>query len=152
LPSNALEPHAGAFDRVDAAARAFAAGGAPDPSLWAKWGTFERQRFLQTIGRELPVERCDQLEQGLSLNALGNDEVLADWLMLAVRSGYPASAAAVSRFLRGQGRAKYVVPMYRALMAQGPWGQRLARETYASARASYHPIVVSAVDSIVRPG
>jgi aminopeptidase N len=152
LPSNAVEPHAAAFDRVDAAARAFSAGGAPDATLWASWGTFERQRFLQSIGHTLPVARCDEMERALRLNEVTNDEVLADWLKLAVHSGYEASASAVSAFLRGQGRAKYVVPLYRALMAQGPWGQNLARQTYAQARPTYHPVVISAVDSIVTPG
>ena len=152
LPSNALEPHAAAFDRVDAAAAAFVAGGAPDAAVWATWGTFERQRFVQKIGRTLPVARCAQLEAALHLNEVTNDEVLADWLKLAVRSGYEGAGQAVSAFLRGQGRAKYVVPLYRALMAQGLWGQGLARQIYVQARPTYHPVVVSAVDSIVTPG
>jgi aminopeptidase N len=152
LPSNAAAPHSAAFDHVDAAARAFADGGAPDPALWASWGTFERQRFLQSFATTLPAARCDALEAALHLNEAGNDEVLADWLMLAVRSGYEKAAPSVTAFLRGQGRGKYVVPLYRALMAQGPWGQHLARQIYVVARPTYHPIVVSAVDSIVKPG
>jgi aminopeptidase N len=152
LPSNAVEPHAAAFDRVDVAARAFANGGAPDAALWATWGTFERQRYLQSFATTLPTARCDALEAALHLNELGNDEVLSDWLMLAVRSGYEKSAPSVTGFLRGQGRGKYVVPLYRALMAQGPWGRVLARQIYVVARPTYHPIVVSAVDSIVKPG
>lgn len=152
LPSNAVEPHAAAFDRVDAAAQAVAAGGAPDAALWQTWGTFERQRFIQDMGRTVPVARCAQLQAALHLNEVTNDEVLADWLKLAVHSGYEDAAQSVSGFLRRQGRAKYVVPLYRALMAQGAWGQRLAREIYAQARPTYHPVVVSAVDTIITPG
>jgi len=152
LPSNAVEPHSAAFDRVDAAAHAFTAGGAPDAEAWSKWGTYERQRYIQSFGRTLAVARCTQLDSALHLSDLTNDEVLADWLMLSAHSGYTGAAAAMSRFLRGQGRFKFVVPLYRALKAQGPWGQRLAHEIYAQARSSYHPIVVSAVDSLLRPG
>jgi len=152
LPSNAIEPHSPAFDRCDAAARAFAAGGAAHADVWARWGTFERQRYLRALGPALPGARCETLEETLRLNQLGNDEVRNDWLLLAVRSGYERSAASLTAFLRSQGRLRYVVPLYRALMAAGPWGANLARQIYVVARPSYHPIVVSAVDSIIRPG
>jgi aminopeptidase N len=149
LPSNAQEPHAAAFDRVDAAVAAFNAGGAPDASQWEGWGTFERQRFLQTLPRELPRARMDALESALHLNATGNSEVLFNWLELVVRNQYDPGVESLTHFLSSQGRGKFIRPLYRALMAQGDWGRPIARRIYAEARTMYHPIVANSVDRIV---
>ena len=151
LPSNAIEPHAEAFDRVAQAVTAFNASGRPDAALWEHWGTAERQRFLQTIPRTLPPSQLDALEHTLHLNETGNSEVLFDWLILAVRNGYTPAQASIEGFLKRQGRRKYVQPIYGALMRQGPWGQEIARRVYAEARASYHPVTAQSLDRVVTP-
>lgn len=149
IPSNAEEPRAAAFDRVDAAVTAFTGGGAPDAALWQGWGTYERQRFLQKLPRELARDRMDALETALSLNATGNSEVLFNWLELVVANRYDPGVASLTHFLSSQGRGKFIRPLYRALMTEAEWGQPIARRIYASARPMYHPIVAGAVDRIV---
>jgi hypothetical protein len=151
LPSNAVEPHASGFDEVARYVEQFTGGGAPPTAQWPNWVTMQRQRFLQTLPRQLPRARLDALEQGLRLNETGNYEVMFDWLMLAVRNGYEPSSAAIERFLMSQGRGKFVRPVYRALMEQGPWGQALARRVYAQARATYHPLTAAAGGRRVTP-
>jgi hypothetical protein len=146
LPSNAQQPHAAAFDQVDAAVAAFNAGGAPDAAQWGGWGTFERQRFLQTLPRELSSAQLDALESAFNLNETGNSEVLFNWLELVVANRYEPGAASLERFLTSQGRGKFVRPLYRALMAEDDWGQAHARRIYARARARYHNLVSAAVD------
>jgi aminopeptidase N len=149
LPSNAQEPHAAAFDQVAEAVAAFAAGGPPAAAAWEMWGTYERQRYLQTLPRELSRVQLDALESAFGLNETGNSEVLFDWLALAIRNGYEPCAASLESFLTRQGRGKFVRPLYRALMNQGLWGQALARRIYERARPTYHPIIVNGVDRIV---
>ncbi len=149
IPSNAEEPRAPEFDRVDAAVAAFAGGSAPDAALWQGWGTYERQRFLQKLPRELARDRMDALEAAFNLNATGNSEVLFNWLELVVANRYDPGVASLTHFLSSQGRGKFVRPLYRALMAEGEWGQPIARRIYATARPMYHPIVASGVDRIV---
>lgn len=152
LPANAIEPHAAGFDEVDHFVNDFANQGSPPAAApWETWNTMQRQRYLQTLPRQLPREQLDALEQAFALNQIGNMEVRFDWLALAVRNGYAPSEAAVETFLTSQGRGKFVRPIYRALMDQGPWGQAIARRVYARARPTYHPIVVAAVDRIVTP-
>ncbi|MEQ1617192.1 MAG: M1 family metallopeptidase [Terricaulis sp.] len=152
LPPNAEEPHAAAFDRVAVQVAAFNAGGPASAIPWASWGTFERQRFLQTLPRELPAARLAELEAALRLNSTGNAEVLFDWLSLAIRNRVEASMPAVEDFLTRQGRGKFVRPLYRALMEQGEWGVAHARRIYVRARAGYHPIVQGGADRIVGAG
>lgn len=148
IPSNAVAPQASGFAPVEQAVAAFNAGGAP-PAAWSGWNTMQRQRFLQTLPRQLPAARLAALEQAYGLNAIGNMEVRFDWLALAVRNGYEPAGPAVERFLTEQGRGKFVRPLYRALMDQGQWGQELARRIYTQARATYHPLVQAGVDRIV---
>jgi hypothetical protein len=151
LPSNAVEPHAASFDRVAAAVNAFNAGGPASAVPWAPWSTLERQRFLQTLPRALPQQRLDDLERTLQLNATRNDEVLFDWLKIAIRNDYHASEPALRDFLTRQGRLRYVVPLYRALMAQGAWGPVFARQAYVAARPGYHPVAQAYIDRVVTP-
>lgn len=151
LPSNAEAPRSERFERVDAQVAAFNAGGAAQALPWTSWGTFERQRFLQGLPRQVEGERLDELERTLSLNETGNMEVLFDWLTVAVRNGYDPAVSALESFLARQGRGKFIRPLFRALMEQGDWGRAHARRIYAHTRPSYHPIVVSAVDRIVTP-
>jgi leukotriene-A4 hydrolase len=150
LPSNAQEPVASGFAEVDQAVQAFTNGGAPAVA-WANWNTAQRQRYLQTLPRELSRARLDALQAALRLNETGNSEVLFDWLALAVRNRYQPAVPALETFLTGQGRGKFVRPLYTALMGQGDWGQPIARRIYARARAGYHPIVQAGVDRIVTP-
>jgi hypothetical protein len=151
LPANAVEPHAAAFDRVAAAVTAFTSGGATSALPWTSWGTFERQRFLETLPPTLPRARLDDLEQSLHLNTIRNDEVLLDWLKLAIHNDYESSQPAVEAFLKGQGRLKYLVPTYRALMARPGWGPAFARRVYAVARATYHPVAQAYIDRLLTP-
>ncbi len=151
LPANAAEPRAAGFDRVVEQLSAFNAGGAASAVPWSSWGTLQRQRFLQTLPRDLPQARLAELERALQLNATGNSEVLFDWLSLALRNRYEPALAPTERFLTSMGRGKFVRPLYRALMEQGDWGQPHARRIYSTARAGYHPIVAGAVDRIVTP-
>ena len=150
LPANAVEPQPAGFVDVARAVAAFNGGAAPDPA-WSGWTTFQRQRFMQTLPRDLPAPRLAALEHAYGLNTIGNSEVLFDWLSLAIRNGFAPSAPAVRRFLTSMGRGKFVRPLYQAMMDQGAWGQGLARDIYATARAGYHPIVQRAVDRILAP-
>lgn len=151
LPANAEEVQPQGFAEVAHFVADFVAGGEPASAPWENWTTFQRQRYLQTLPRELPAARLAALEAAFALNDIGNSEVLFDWLALAIRNGFEPSAASVRSFLTRMGRGKFVNPLFRALMAQGPWGQGLARDIYADARPGYHPVVQRSVDAIVNP-
>lgn len=151
LPSNAVEPRAAGFEEVQRFVADFTAGGEPGAAPWQAWNTMQRQRYLQTLARELPHARLAALQSAFGLNTIGNMEVRFDWLALAVRNGYEPAGEAVAAFLTAQGRGKFVRPIYRALMEQGEWGRALARQVYAQARPTYHPLVQSALDRIVTP-
>jgi aminopeptidase N len=149
IPSNAQAPVAAGFSEIHIYVAQVVAGGPPAAAPWEHWNTMQRQRYLQTLPRELPAERLHALESSFALDTIGNMEVRFDWLILAIYNSYDPSSAAIERFLSEQGRGKFVRPLYRGLMERGAWGQALARRTYAHARAGYHPIVAAAVDRIL---
>jgi len=49
-----------------------------------------------------------------------------------------------------QGRRKFVVPLYKSLMAQEGWGVDMAKKVYAEARPGYHDITRRTVDGFVK--
>lgn len=156
LPSNARQPVSRAFEPVDAAAQAFATGGAAPASLWAGWSTQERQRFLawrpegHAAGAPwLSAERLTALESGLDLREEGNSELVFAWLQIAVAHRYEPALPTLEHFLTSQGRRKFILPLFQSLWAQGDWGRPIATRVYAQARPGYHSVTTNSVDAVV---
>jgi aminopeptidase N len=146
LPVNVARPDTGAFGPVDAAARAFNAGGQITAVPFASWNTAERLRFVNALPRKLTKERLTQLDRSFGLSAMGNSEVLFAWLKLAIANRYEPAVPAAERFLTSMGRRKFVAPLFEALAAQGEWGRPIATRIYARARPTYHSVTSTAVD------
>lgn len=150
LPDNAVHVTSEAFAAVDAAARAFAEGKPASAVASADWTTSERVRFLNSLLRKLEPARLSDLDRSLGLSNSGNSEVRFAWLRLAIANRYQPAVASVEQFLTSQGRRKFVEPLFRDLMAQGDWGQGIARAVYQRARPAYHSVTVGSVDRVVR--
>jgi len=147
LPANVAKPDPQAFATVDQAVTAYAAGG-PPPAGFAKWSTAEKLRFLNTLPRELPKPRLDELSQQLQLNTAGNNEVLFAWLELAVKNRYDPAIPALERFLAAQGRRKFVLPLFKALAKDTSWGLPIAKRLYPTVRPGYHSVTTGSVDEL----
>jgi aminopeptidase N len=150
VPANAVVPQSGAFARVEAQAQAFAGGTAAAQLQTAGWTTQEWQHFLNTLPQKLTPAQLADLDRAFGLSRQGNSEILFAWLQMAVRNRYDPAVPALEQFLTAQGRRKFVRPLFAALMAEGEWGQPLARRIYAKARPGYHPVTSGSVDVIVK--
>jgi aminopeptidase N len=150
VPDNAVQPQAPTFPAVEAQARAFAAGGPASAVETSTWSTQEWQHFIASLPETMPRDRLDDLDRTLKLSQTGNSEVLFAWLEMAVHNRYDPAVPALERFLTGQGRRKFVKPLFEDLMAQGDWGRPLAVRIYHEARPGYHPVTTQAVDSVVK--
>jgi leukotriene-A4 hydrolase len=150
LPANAARPDPNAFARVDSALAAFKAGGPASAVPYSGWTTAERLRFLDGLPKSLPQARLAELDKALGLTASGNAETLDAWLKLALANRYPPAVPAADRFLMSMGRAKFVVPLFKTLMAQGEWGRPLATSLYAKARPTYHSVTTGLVDKVMK--
>jgi leukotriene-A4 hydrolase len=150
LPANAARPDPKAFAPVDEALRAFNAGGAAPADLWGRWTTAERLRFLNGLPRELPQPRLTELDRALQLSGGRNAETLFAWLQLALANRYQPAVPAAERFLMSMGRGKFVVPLFKTLLAQGEWGRAIAAPLWQRARPTYHSVTGGRVEELMK--
>jgi aminopeptidase N len=134
IPAGAAEPHSDAFTRIEAGW----------PSDTSAWSTHEWLHFLRS---QDPPDMA-RLDREFHLTESHNSEILFQWLLMAVQTGYQPAIPKVGPFLKSVGRRKFLKPIYIELM-KTPDGQALAREIYAEARAGYHPIAQTTIDGIV---
>jgi aminopeptidase N len=150
LPSNAAHIVSPELAEVEAAAKAFA-DGAPASSVPARgWTTNLWLRFLDRLPPNLTPAQLADLDQAFALSASPNDEIRCAWLERVIPRRYEPALASADEFLRAQGRGKFVMPIYKALLAQKGWGDGPARRTYAAARAGYHPALTAKLDKAFR--
>lgn len=150
LPDNAVHVKSAAFPAVDALAAAYAKGGPAPAAGWKAWSTPERTRFVASLPRALSRERLAALDKAFGLSTQGNSEIRFVWLELAVANRYDPAVPSLQAFLTDQGRRKFVAPLFKDLMAQGDWGQPIARRLYARTRPLYHAVTRQTVDGIVK--
>lgn len=113
------------------------------------WTTQEWLHWLRAMPERLPAERMDELDRHWGFTKSGNSEIAAQWLLMAVRSGYEPAYKRLEQFLVEVGRRKFVKPLY-AELAKTPAGLRQARRIYEKARPGYHPITRATVDALLQ--
>ena len=148
VPANAIHVKSEAFEEIDAAAKAFAKKG-DITAVPTDMVTQESIRFLNDLPRTIGIAKLNALDNQFHWNATGNSEIRFAWLSLALANHYPPADQSAEDFLTGQGRLKFVEPLYTLLMQQTGWGPPLAKQIYAEARPEYHPVTQAAIDSIV---
>jgi leukotriene-A4 hydrolase len=115
----------------------------------SNWVTQEWLEFLEVLPSPLPPAKMAELDQAFHLTRTGNDEILDQWLLMSIESGYTHAFPRLDGFLLHVGRIKYIRPLYAALM-KTPRDQARAKEIYHKARPGYHPIAQAAIDKIVK--
>ena len=141
IPSFAGRATSPRFSAVDAAREQWLAGGAlPDPTAWT---THEWLRLLERLPDHLDAGRLAELDHAFLLTGTPNGEIARRWYELCGQAGYRAADDELAAFLTGVGRMKLVVPVYKALTANGR--ADFAREVFERAKPGYHPITTAAV-------
>jgi leukotriene-A4 hydrolase len=150
LPANAPVAHSARFDAVDATLAHLAAGTSPADlqPITTEWSSHEWVHFLQGLPPTLSAADLGALDAAFHFTASGNAEILAAWFPLALRAGYGVADAALENFLRHVGRRKFLVPLYRALLAT-PGGRARAQRIYKEARPNYHSVATGTIDALL---
>ncbi len=115
----------------------------------AKWTTHHWNHFL----RELPTlstKQMKELDTEFQFTQSGNSEITHDWLMHVIQSEYEPSFAKLDAFLTGQGRRKFLQPLY-AKLVESEKGKKIAKDIYSRARSGYHAVSRQTIDKIVAP-
>ena len=148
LPENVSRPRPDAFSKMEAQLEKWQRG-EPSARLEARdWSTQEWLHFLRKLPSPSPAERLAALDGQFQLTDTGNYEVLCEWLLLAIASGYDRALTRLEPFLISVGRLKFIRPLYKKLSSTST-GRREARRIYGRARPRYHPISVQKLDELL---
>ncbi|OUJ71791.1 M1 family metallopeptidase [Hymenobacter crusticola] len=115
------------------------------------WSSHEWLHFLHGLPQPLTSEQLAELDVVFGFTHSHNAELLAAWFPLTLAAGYYAADAALHQFLTRVGRRKFLVPLYKALLAT-PNGLARAQALYAEARPNYHAVATSTLDALVGLG
>jgi leukotriene-A4 hydrolase len=140
LPVSARVRASEAFEAVDLQLADWLRGKKIDT---AAWSTQEWLHFLRGLPRELGAARMRRLDSAWKLTKSGNDEILDQWLLMAIRNHYEPAYPRLEEFLTTVGRRKYVKPLYDAL------DLKRATAIYDNARPLYHPITQATLDALI---
>ncbi|QPB84908.1 aminopeptidase [Pseudoalteromonas rubra] len=147
LPADAPNPTSDAFDKVDAATKAWLEGNSTLDSIpTASWTVHEWLHFINNLPRDLAENKMVALDQAFGLTDSTNAELAFAWFMLAVGNGYEAIYPALDKHLSGIGRRKLIVRLYKSLVANGK--RDWAYQVYQKARPGYHPLAQGTIDAI----
>ncbi|MGH9868721.1 MAG: M1 family metallopeptidase [Candidatus Polarisedimenticolia bacterium] len=151
LPKDVPRIPEGIFADVDQAAKSWAEKKAPASQLATKdWTTQHWLHFLRALPPTVESARMKELDEAFAFTRTGNAEILDEWLVLAIRHGYPGADARLEEFLTSQGRRKFLKPLYEELVKTEA-GRGRARQIYAKGRPLYHSISRATLDKIVLP-
>ena len=140
LPGSAKAPVSRLFSKVDGAIADWLQGRNVDT---ASWSTQEWLHFLRGLPEKLDAAQMRRLDTAWHFTQTGNDEILDQWLLMAVRNHYEPAYARLEEFLMTVGRRKYVKPLYEAM------DTKRAAALYDKARPMYHPITQATIDALL---
>lgn len=148
IPANAPRVVSEAFARVEAQAEAFMRGAVPSALQTDGWSSHEWVHFINSLPSTLTDGQLTALNDAFNFSTTGNSEIRFAFLKTAITSEYLPAIPSVEAFLLGQGRRKYVLPLFVALQATD-WGRPFAQRIYRAARPMYHSVTSNSVDAVV---
>lgn len=149
LPSDFVQPVSERFQKVDQARLVFYAGNPASAMRTKDWTTHEWLHFLRYLPDATTYGQMSALDKAFHFTDSGNSEILAQWLLAAIKHQYKPAYPALEKFLVSVGRRKFLEPLYTEL-AKTPEGLERARAIYQKARPNYHSVSVGTIDEILK--
>jgi aminopeptidase N len=110
--------------------------------------TQEWLAFIRKFDGQLDPEKMRAIDEQLSLKSSGNSEIMAEWFVLGIQSGYLDIREDMRAFLTKVGRRKFLSPIYTAL-AKTEDNKGWALDVYETARSNYHAVSTGTIDEIL---
>ena len=148
LPDNHPVITSEKFIRVDGELSKWLAGEGLGDIDGSQWSTHEWIHFINSIPRDISVERIAELDKHFRFTQSGNCEILAAWFQVTIRRDYHEADGAIEDFLVNVGRRKFLTPTYKALIERDTTKQ-MARDIYSKARKNYHSVSVGTMDELL---
>lgn len=149
IPEGFSAPTSSRFAQVEQAFTSWK-NGTPAAQLKTQdWTSHEWLHFIRLLPEQMSQQQMAGLDKAFSFTESGNSEVLAAWLIHAIRNNYTTADKALEIFLTNVGRRKFLVPIYKELIA-APGGKEKALAIYAKARPNYHAVSTVTLDELLK--
>ncbi|QNH63830.1 M1 family metallopeptidase [Hymenobacter sediminicola] len=148
IPAVAPPVGSARFDAVEDALQNWQQGTPARVLNTDEWSSHEWVHFLHGLPKAITTQQLTELDAAFGFTLSGNAEILAAWFPHTIAAGYSPADEALHQFLTHVGRRKFLVPLYKALLAT-PGGAERARQLYAKARPNYHSVATSTFDVLV---
>jgi leukotriene-A4 hydrolase len=149
IPSTAQYVNSPRLAALDAKREAWLKGELPTSQLETPaWIALEWMHFLNGIDGKANAAQMKELDEAFKLHDTKNNEIGFRFLLASVHAGYGVREP-LHAFLMSVGRQKFVVPLYKALLAN-PNEAAWAKAAYAKARPRYHPETQGSVDKLLK--
>jgi leukotriene-A4 hydrolase len=149
LPEGHLKPVSGRFDQVEESFASWKNGSKATNISTKDWSSHEWLHFIRMLPEQMTQQQMSELDKAFNFTNSGNSEILAAWLLHAIRNNYMPADKALNTFLTNVGRRKFLVPIYKAL-ASTPEGKKKALAIYAKARPNYHAVSTVTLDELLK--
>jgi hypothetical protein len=154
IPSNCVKLSSVRYEKVDQIVKEFTTDfNVEKLNVKRKdWIFQEWSRFLSQLPKTTSPETMTQLDEKYNFKNWGNSEIMQDWYVLAIQTGYKGSYPEMRTFLNKVGRGKFLEPIYHALMtSKDPSDNKLAHEIYDESKANYHAVTIGWLQEIMYP-
>ncbi|XP_023563742.1 aminopeptidase B isoform X2 [Octodon degus] len=118
------------------------------------WKTYQLIYFLDKLLQKSPLPPGNVKKLGETYSAISsarNAELRLRWGQIVFKNDHQEDFWKVQEFLQSQGKQKYTLPLYHAMMAGSSAAQTLAKETFASTASQLHSNVVNYIQQILEP-
>ena len=113
------------------------------------WSTHEWVHFIKQIADDITADSLAQLDKKFDFTHSGNAEILGVWFVHCAHHLYDPSFGPMRQFLVRTGRRKFLMPIYKALLASKE-GKVLAKSIYQQARPNYHFVATNSLDPLLQ--
>ena len=153
LPANCVRIESKRFEQVQKLADRFAKGENIFAGGKLKRETYitqEWQAFIRQLPAKMDPEKMRKLDKELNFKGWGNSEIVSEWFVLGINSGYKDIRPELKAFLQKVGRRKYLMPIYEAL-TKNPDDLSWAKLVFDGAKNNYHYVSRSSVEEVLYP-
>jgi hypothetical protein len=151
LPSNAVAPTSTLLAQVDAALEKLKNGASPESLATADWNAAQWIYFLKNVPEPRSTQQLTAMDTTFRLSQSKNRAIRFEWLRIVARNHYDGAVPSLEEHLSTQGRRRYVIPVYKDLVASN-WGRPIAERVFAAAKPTYHPLTARSIEQVLQAG
>ncbi len=148
LPANAVAPTSKLLANVDTELEKLKTGAEPGGLETQGWITAQWLHFLKNMPQPRTAEQLTALDKAFAFSQTRNRAIRFEWLRIAAKNHYDGAVASMEEHLSTQGRRRYIIPVYKDLVASD-WGRPIAERVFAAAKPTYHPLTARSIEQVL---